>query len=98
MTKFLKKSGLTMSSSRMQVVLRNGVPEIAQTFGGNVSNSGATKWPEWVEEGAFEIFALSNIKLEDVLEAESVVCFTGGGHRPVVIYTAKRGEILEKLD
>ena len=98
--KFLKKSGLVMSSSRMQVVLRDGMPEVAQTFGGNVSRSGATKWPEWVEEGSVEILALSSITKDFILESEdeTIICFVGGGHRPVVIYMAKRQDVLEKLD
>ena len=98
MTKFLKKSGLEMSSTRMQVVFFDGRPQVAQTFGGTTSRSGATEWPEWVEENAFEIFAISSIKPDFVLESESIVCFTGGGHRPVVIYTARREDVLEALD
>jgi hypothetical protein len=91
--------GAEISANR-QFVVRDEFGEIAvaRHFGGRTSNSGATVWPEWVEEGATAIKPLACITESDLTE-EGVVCFSGGGLQfGVRIYRATSAAIKDELE
>ncbi len=85
-------------SANQQWVVRDdlGRVNLAHHFGGRMSNSGATIWPEWVEDGAVKIKALGCLT-EDDLSGERIVCFSGGGSREVRIYEASTACVLVEL-
>lgn len=85
-----------ISANCQFVVEKNGRVDLARHFGGNTSNSGLTVWPEWVEEGARAIKPLSLLCNED-LEGDDVICFSGGGHALVRIYSARTNDVKEAL-
>lgn len=85
-------------SARQQWIVTDerGRVNLAHHFGGRTSNSGATVWPEWMEEGAIEIKPLSCITESDLTE-KKIVCFSGGGYHRVRIYEAKTEAVLAEL-
>ncbi len=92
-----KIEGAEISARQQWVVLdERGRVNLARHFGGHTSNSGATVWPEWVEEGAVKIKPLGCLTEND-LSGERIVCFSGGGSRRVRIYEAKTAAVLVEL-
>ncbi len=85
-------------SARRQWIVRDdgGRVNLARHFGGRTSNSGATVWPEWIEEGAVEIKSLRCLTEND-LSGDRVTCFSGGGYHRVRIYEAKTAAVLVEL-
>lgn len=85
-------------SAHQQWIVRDdlGRVNLAHHFGGRMSNSGATIWPEWVEDGAVKIKPLGCLTEND-LSGERVVCFSGGGSREVRIYEASTQAVLVEL-
>ncbi len=93
----LEKVEVAEISSHEQWVVRDerGSINPAKYFGGRVSNSGATVWPEWLEEGALKIKPLNCLTESDL--AEKIVCFSGGGYRRVRVYEATAAAVLVEL-
>lgn len=98
--KFQKVSDAEISSNRQYVVgLPDGSFTLAKIFGGRTSRSGATLWPEWIQEGAMAIKPLSLLTEQDIDGKEVVVAFTGGGGwRVVTIYSATPGSVRNALE
>lgn len=94
--KFEKISSAEISANCQFIVEKKGRVDLARHFGGNKANSGLTVWPEWVEEGARAIKPLSLLCNED-LEGDHVICFSGGGHGPVRVYSARTNDVKEVL-
>ena len=87
-------------SAQQQWITRDerGYINLARHFGGRTSTSGATVWPEWLEEGSTKIKPISSITEHDlVAEGGKVVCFSGGGYNRVRIYEAESKAVLAEL-
>lgn len=95
--RFEKIERAEVSASQQWVVRdERGRVNLAHHFGGRISNSGATIWPEWIQEGAVSIKSLACITEAD-LGGEKIVCFSGGGYHRVRIYEAKTAAVLVEL-
>ena len=91
--------GAEISANR-QFVVRDecGGISITRHFGGRTSRSGATIWPEWIQDSAFEIKPLGCVTEND-LAGERIVCFSGGGYQlGVRIYDAYSEAVKEELE
>lgn len=87
-------------SAQQQWITRDerGYINLARHFGGRTSTSGATVWPEWLEEGSTKIKPIYSITEHDlVAEGGKVVCFSGGGYNRVRIYEAESKAVLAEL-
>lgn len=86
-------------SANHQYVVRSADDgfRLAKCFGGRVSRSGATCWPEWLEYGAILIKPIAVLREEDLAGEEPLVAFSGGGFSKVMIYVAERAGVLKEL-
>ena len=98
--KFTKKEGVEISSNQQWVVdAPDGGFALAKTFGWKTSRSGATLWPEWIQDGARAIKPLALLTEQDVdADNAAMAAFSGGGHSRVVLYTASTEAVRAALD
>lgn len=95
--RFTKTFDAEISANRQYVVeAPGGNFALAKTFGGRASRSGATLWPEWVQDGARKIKPLSLLTEHDI-DNEVVVAFSGGGQRRVALYSASTEAVRDAL-
>lgn len=98
MMKLRKIDNAEISANCQYIVIEHGEIRLTKYFGGRASRSGATIWPDWIEDNAVAIKPLALLNAEDLEHRDTIICFSGGGRRNAFVYNSATRAVKIELE